>query len=595
MDRLGDEPVTSVRRPHGYGGVLAAIVCGLVGAAFAVLPHFAWYLQPGKPKYFADNDDLLYLAIAARSFHDHPVVLSDPSTASGAATIYDWLQFVPGVLLARGLGWEALDVNLAWRLIAGVSLGVAWFVLLSFLLGRRGLALALTLFILADCGFFTARPMLKQLGITAYLLTGNTSGIMDAIIGEKTAEIFAAAPTIHRQWRIITPAMSHAYLVVFIYLWMRARKDPALWRITFSGLGFGVLFYVYFYNWVAVGLALLLGVLLDAGNRRVALLTGVIGGTVGALRVWERYQIKHETAADWLLRSDLFLPIPRTTELIFPKVALLLLVFTAFWVWRRRRDLLPIWLLALASLGLMNHQVLSGLQIQNNHWMNILGACLSLLFVLFGADRVRRVSAAWRLILWLACLGYVAVGLGLRWVEATRSQDTLRLVGPYGYFRAQTRIAGASHLQARSMIAGDQMYIDFATVVDNLRPLMHYAVRLSPSVDDEELMVRTGLNEYVRGVDRTSFDRSNREFLFRTPWGPWARDPEARERRAQQFLAAYDRIVKDPEAAMDRFRVRYLALPSGSALPATTGRWKQVQEGPTWDVWERRVAGVDPQ
>ena len=564
----------------------------MVGLTFSILPHAAWWARTGDVKYFADNDDMLYLAIAGRAFHDHPWTLRDPSTIARAATIYDWIQFVPGILLARVLGLDALDVNLAWRLIAGVTLPAAWLLLISRFHRKPWLLVVLTVWILSDSGFFSARPLLKQVGTTVHVLTGRErAGRLHVMVGERTADVFRGPPAIHRQWRIITPALSHAYLILALWLWIRARDCPSAARLLLSGLGFGSLFYVYFYNWVSMGLALLLACAVDRRHRREALATGVVGIMVGLPRLWERYQIKKATSPDWLIRSDLFRPVPRTLDLMFPKLALALLALAAIWVWMRRRDLAPIWLLALSSFLLMNHQLVTGLQIQNTHWMNVLGSSISLLAVLFVGERLERVTsrpATWWLV--AGCLGYMALGLALRWIEATRSADTLALSAQYQRYKAQRLTQSSPPLQPLQMTAGDAAFLDFETIVENERPLVHYAVRLSPSVDDNELLERIALNDYLLGVDREQFNRTSREFLNTMAWGPWARDTAARNSRLEQQLAAFDRVRAHPQTALDRYRVRYLALPKGSPAPLST-EWKLAQAGPEWDIWERPATG----
>jgi hypothetical protein len=581
------------RRPWDWSHIAALLVCVLVGLSFALLPHFVWWGRLGAPKYFADNDDLLYLAIAGRAFHGHPLTLSDPSTVSGAATIYDWLQFVPGILVTRLARSDALEVNAAWRFLAGLTLPLAWVLLLSRFHRQAWIWAMLTVWILADSGFFSARPLLKQLGVTAYWLSGQSGMVLDAVTGERSADIFRTAPAIHRQWRIITPALSHAWLIMALFLWVRARDRSSWQRILLSGLGFGALFYVYFYNWTALGLALVLATVSDRGQRGVALATGALGLLVGLPRVWERYQIKISTSPDWLIRSDLFRPVSRTYDLMFPKLAIALLVLSAFWVWMRRKDLVPIWLLALASFLLLNHQLVSGLQIQNSHWMNVLGSSVSLLVVLFVGERLARVrqrAAIW--CLGACCLAYVSLGLVLRWVEAAHSGDTEALAAQYEHYQAQQTAAGPLRLEPLQCLAGDEAFVNFATVAENQRPLIHYAVRLSPSVDDSQLLERIALNEYLLGADRADFDRTSRQFLHTMPWGPWAKDTEARGVRLERYLAAFDRVRADPDTALDRYGVRYVALSRESPAPATK-RWKLMQRGPYWNIWERSARGSE--
>src|SRR5262249_13517915 len=92
--------------------------------------------------------------------------------------------------------------------------------------------------------------------------------------------------------------------------------------------------------------------------------------------------LRRSTPPDWLLRTDKFVPIGRFSELLIPKVSVLLAAVALVWAWRRRRDLLALVLMAVAGLALANHQMVTGLQIENFHWCYVWGPCLSLLLML---------------------------------------------------------------------------------------------------------------------------------------------------------------------------------------------------------------------
>ena len=65
--------------------------------------------------------------------------------------------------------------------------------------------------------------------------------------------------------------------------------------------------------------------------------------------------------------------------------AIVLLAATACSSWRYHRELILPWSLAASGLFLMNHQVITGLQIENFHWSYVAGPCLSLLIGLLVA------------------------------------------------------------------------------------------------------------------------------------------------------------------------------------------------------------------
>jgi hypothetical protein len=73
------------------------------------------------------------------------------------------------------------------------------------------------------------------------------------------------------------------------------------------------------------------------------------------------------------------------------------------------------------------------------------------------------------------------------------------------------------------------------------------------------------------------------------------RDPAKREPRLQRRLAFFDEVASNPAAAIQAFQVRYVALPADSSAPGALGQdWALIQDGPSWRVWERRSAIVEP-
>ena len=543
----------------------------------------------GRWYYIADHDDLLYLAVSTPAFYDHPFSLSDPAVLTpGRPTVYDRLQFVPGILLARAAGWDILGVSLAWRILAGVSVALAWLGLVGSTIRRPMLAAALTALILSDCGFIGLRPVLKQTAITAHLAHGGPIPGERILTGEDPTKLFGTAPQIFRQWRILSPAMTQVFLFLFLWLFMCARACSTPLRIAAAGLGFGLLFHVYFYYWAAAGLMLALSCLLDSGHRRVALLTGLIGCVIGSPRVIERLQLKRSTSPDWLLRSDLFLPIRHTSELHLPLAGILVLALLSVWVWGRRRDLLPIWLLALSGLVLLNHQLITGLQVQNFHWFNVFGPCASLLLLLFGAGWLaQRIGRRGEYVLLMLSVPYVLFGLGLRWIEVTRTQDTKEIAAAFARYQEQRLKPGVPPLKPAVVVAGDESFINLATLMENQRPLFHYAVRLSPSVSDDELMQRIALNGYLRGMSHEQVIEDRRQAFKASPWGPYVRDPKALDDWLARAGAWYDRIGRDPEGFLTRFEVHYLALPPDQDPLPSRSRWKLIQQGKSWNLWER--------
>jgi hypothetical protein len=559
----GDAPAP--RKPVG-AELAAYALAALLGALIAALPHLVAFVRTGDATWIADNDDLeLYLPVGAEALRHGPFRLTDP--VGGGPSLYPWLQLGPAVVVARALGLSPAALGLLWRLQAGVTIGLAWtFVLRRFTRTPWG-ALGAASLLLTDCGLLFGRPIVRQIGVAARVALGRTD------------DLLATLPQIHTEWRILSPGLSLAWLLLFLGLLDRAREAPTRKTIALAGISFGLLFYVFFYSWTAAALALALALAIDAEKRRVHAHTAWIGGLVGLPALVSGMR----SPTEWLLRSDLFLPIPRTSELLFPKVALGMAALAGFWVLRRRRELLPAWTLAAAGLALVNHQLVTGLQIQNFHWSYVWGPLLSLTLVeIVLVEVCPRATPRGRVALVAALAALVLVGLWLRVVEATRTKQPQEIAAEYAR-------QPAVQLEPRAVIAGERAFVDFAVALADARPLDGYLVQLSSSVDDAEWDARAALGGVLRGLDAAAFEAEERKLLGETIWGPCARDPEARARKIETRVRLFRELAADIESACARFSVRYVALRADRPAPAFAAGWTRLDAGPAFQLWERRA------
>jgi hypothetical protein len=420
-------------------------------------------------------------------------------------------------------------------------------------------------------GLLLGRPIARQVGVAARVALGRAD------------DLLATLPQVHTEWRILSPGLSLAWLLLFLGLVDRAREAPTKKTIALAGISFGALFYVFFYSWTAAALALALAFAIDAEKRRVHAHVAWIGALVGLPAILSGMQAR----ADWLLRSDLFLPIPRTSELLFPKIALGTLALAGFWVLRRRRELLPAWTLAAAGLALVNHQLVTGLQIQNFHWSYVWGPLLSLTVVEIAlVEGCPRATPRVRVALVTALAAFVLVGLRLRYVEATRTKQPREIAADLARWRDTP---AAQALEPRAVIAGERAFVDFAVALEDARPLDGYLVQLSSSVDDAEWDTRAALGGVLRGLDAAAFEAEERKLLGETIWGPCARDPEVRARKIETRVRLFRELSADVERACARFDVRYVALRADRAAPAFTAGWTRLDAGPSFQLWERRA------
>ena len=564
--------------PSGRAVAVAALACAGFGLLMAVLPHLIWWPRLGAPIYAADYDEFgLYLPIAAQAYDNHPTYLGDPTRTTPAPSMYPWAQFVPAILAAKALGLGPMGVSLVWRVWTGLSIGLAWFLVVRHFVKRPWASAAIACALAADVGVFSGHVLLRPLR-TVYQSLALPPGPTDALY-----------PT-HIQWRLITPGLSFAFLWLHVWLLARARDVPSRGRLLASGIGFGLLFHVYFYFWTSACLGLAAAWLLDAGHRRVYFHTGWIGGLIGLPAIVAGAMLK-KGSPEWLHRTDNFLPIARLSELEFPRLAMVVIPVTFAWVLLRRRDLIHLWALTLAGLLLLNHQVVTGLQIQNFHWTYVWGPGVSLLLVLLTWGELSRRRPWPRGLAWaLAALAAFEVGAGLwlRVFEAGRTASTVSALATFQEYRSQRLAPGVAPLEPNAVVAGDDGFVAASSIFENQRCLAHYPAMYSPAIDAAEWSERVALEAFLDGTGRSEFERSEGRKLAEG-WGPWNgdRNPALRAEELARRLRLYDAIAADPADAIRRYRVRYVGVHTGTPLlPALRRLAKPVQSGPTWDVWE---------
>jgi hypothetical protein len=542
--------------------------------------------------WIADSDELLYLAVAGQSYFEHPFHLADPMLQGPSGrSMYPWIQFAPGILPARALHLGPLAIGFFWRAFAGVSMGLGMFLALRKIIRRPWLAAAGATWMLSDPGMLTGQPFFQQLAAMLKLAP--------LIRGDY---LIAGEPQIMRLWRIITPGLSLVYLLLFLIALLHLRSSPSRRSTVFAGIAFGLLFYVYFYYWTAAGLALVICAALDKRLRHPSILAGLIGGLVGSPALLGGLSLKNSTGHDWLQRTDTFVSIPHFSEQLWFIVPDCVLMISLLWVLTRRRDLLPLWALAFSGMILANHQIVTGLQIQNSHYIYIFGPVFSLLavsgFAAVAQHFERRRPLLVKCCAIALCAGSLLSGLWLRAAEAELTAIPLKLQADLARYRSQRERSTEDpigRLIPNSVIAGDPMFLDLASIVEDQRPLTHYAVLISPSVSNQEWDRRDALNAYLTGQTLEEFVVHQDEFFQHLVYGPTVHDPAARATRIESRENEFQKITADPETALREFNVRYIALTSNQTLPpAIASKFALLQNGPTWVIWQRTEKTASP-
>ena len=255
----------------------------------------------------------------------------------------------------------------------------------------------------------------------------------------------------------------------------------------------------------------------------------------------------------------------------------------------RRRDLIYLWLLAFAGLVLCNHQIITRLQLENNHWGNVLGPALSILLVLMVSYEAARSNLSRRWLQWggvLLVCAEVWIGVQFRIWESLFSRQPIELQAAYQSYVQQRPPAQSPRLGPGSVVAGDELFSNWSVVLENTRSLKGSAF-VSPSVNNANWTERVALNRFLEGVGPQAFEAEQRAELARAITGPWARDPQKRDQHLAELVAAYRAIEADPAGALRRLEVRYVALPAGQRAPACLKNgWQRVQAGPNWQIWD---------
>ena len=555
---------------------ICAALAVVIGVLIAIWPHLLSMGRDGTWTYIADPDErICYLPLISHSMEVHPLRLGDLAVPTGGVCLYPWVQFVPWILLAKALQGGPLLVLLLWRIWAGASLGFGVFLLGRQLLGGPRAALWLALVCLMDDGLTEGRPFGHQLSVVASVLpSGSRVGVEDY------------APFL-RQFRLITPGVSWIFLALFVWTLTRARLGWTTRRTAAAAVAFGLLFHAYFYYWSAAGAALAMLTLIEWRDwrRYAAIMVG--GGLIGLPAVLANSHAQRTQAEGWLERLDFYRHIGHFEEIGVPKVPLLLLLGTGWWVWRRHRDLLPLWCLAFAGLALRNHQIVTGLQMQNDHFCYAYGATTAILVYVLAVRGLRSLPAArgwWRPVAGAAVIVLGAGALVLRTVEPLRNRWAVENREQLRAFAADR--AGKPRLESNAVVAGDPPFTDFAVVLEGQRPLVG-GLALSHSVGNAEWERRRVLDLLLRGgsVDEAA---SLADTYFDCIFAARLQTPAQKAASKSALRAVAAEMLADPRPWLQTFDVRYVAALRDAKTPVSTlSGWQRLPGDGRWQVWQR--------
>ncbi len=563
------------------------LFCIFLGALISVLPHLLFFIKCHLLFWVSNEDELeIYLPIAAKAYFNHPGYFSDPVFESFRPTTFPWIQFFPvnAVISLFSLGPEW--IGFLWRLLAGSVLGLTWYLVIHQEIKSKWIAAVLAGAVLADSGYIYDHFISTQLFMLNRLFTS---------LPQNDGMVFWSP-----QWRIMNPALSLGFLLLY-YLTLSqiivqpglqsssSQIQPSQKQILWTGFSFGLLFWVYFYYWTVALLSLSILLCIDPKNRTRYLQVLILGLIIGfPSLIWDAY-LKFSFSSDWLQRSDRFVSIPHFSELMISKAEVTLIFLSGVYVFHFQKRLIWLWVHCLGGFLLLNHQILTGLQIENFHWIY----SFSPTFLLFGlwvtyalyqslnSNLLKKILATTAVLILVID---IAAGFYTRKIEFESGLKTPALGFLVQKFYEQRNLVGPFKFQPQAVLAGDNLYVQVSTVLDNTIPLFSHSVRMSPSISNDEFYDRIASNLYLKNLDQAQalLDWNN----FKMP-GPWRRHLELKKEQTQKILNRLFSIRKDPASMLRRFSVRYLALENGRLPPEHASfRWNLRQQGPHWSIYE---------
>ncbi len=557
-------------------------LCILVGVFLSILPHLLIWHRIGEPVFLQDHDNLdQHVVIGAQAYNGHLTHITDPFDDQ-SSMYFSALEFLPGVWIAKLFGLGPLGVNLVWRIFAGITIPLGFYLVIRTYVRNPYLVMGFVLLIIGDSGLMFCRPLLSNLALA-----------IDVATGHATEELHGY-PALTTQWRLITPGMSLGYLLLFVWGLGIALRTKS-WRWTaLAGLLFGLLFWLYLYYWMSICLALPMAFILDKAGRKTYFHVGWIGGLIGMPSVLIGWALKNGTSKDYLNRLDLFLPIARFAELGVPKVSILAAIVTGIWIFWKRRDLIYIWTIALAALLLLNHQIVTKMQLQNHHFKFVSGPILlTTLYILLGGIALPRAWLKWAaLVFAIVCILHTSAAVYLRTADATQNEVTKQIMLEYEHYRDQRLRTPTTPLSPHAIIAGDMSFVPLSMAMEQQLALYNYVVTVSPHVTNEDLDKRIALNAYLRGLNFAAFKAEAPGTAEAGPFGIWVRNKQLLNARVQNLLKLYNQIYANPLSWIAEYHVTYVVLPADQPTPdyLTQQGWQRMQAGPFWQIWRRPAA-----
>ena len=368
---------------------------------------------------------------------------------------------------------------------------------------------------------------------------------------------------------------------------LRGRSSVRFWA---AGAAFGLLFYVYFYYWVAVAAALGLAAVSDLRRWRTYAGVLVVGSALGAPALIANMLTKATAAEGWLDRLQLLSNGQTGQGFFWSKAVLGLLVVCACYVRCRHRDLHFIWCLSAVAMALSVHERFTGIIMQNHHYMLVYGPLVCLLVYVILARELRRSGVAPRTVA-MSGAGLAAVlfltGLSYRAWGTNHNRQALQIADEWQLYRSDDVLRQALAGQ-HGVLAGDRVPIKFAVFDRGQRPLAGGLV-YSHSIANRAWDERRMLDLFVSGVAVESAVGLADSGYAGGFWAAVSRDAAATRAKIAEREQIYGEIASSPLSWLRKYEVSHLVLPVGQTPPATLlADVRLVANGKHWNLWKCR-------
>jgi hypothetical protein len=556
--------------------VIPVGICMVSAFAISFIPIVIWRHIFHHWIYLADNDNILYLQLAAQSYYRHAWYLPDPVNP-GYESYFPFLIYGPTGVLARLIGLNVFDITIIWHIWSAVGFALGLYAFFYCFSGHKWTAAASSVFAMANCGLIVGDPLFRHLFLLSEVLSGSTGTLFHEW-----------PPVFLKQWRIVDPALGLPFLLLHIVALRMAHRRATTLRIAAAGLSFGLLVYVYFYFWTAAACGLALSFAFDGEKRRVYASSFSIGFLSGAPILLNQMMLRASSSPDALPRNSYFLFVPHFGNLTLPNFTILLLLLSGVWIWMKGRyDAIYLWSLAVAGLALANSHVLTGIELEARHWRMVWGPATGLLVIIIATDFMSKWIDARAELRWLA-VGTVGAflfsALYLQRVETLNTDEAKVTMKAYQQF--ETAEPELRSLSAGSVVAGENRICELTTIASNTRPLYTYVTGLSLWMDNHEWETRNALNGYLSGLDHNSFRDYARDFAANRPIGPWSVYDRQKALLQTQLDQLFDLIQQNPQSYIERFKVRYVLLLADQKPPAyLASGWRRIAVSPGVQVW----------